>query len=109
MKLTKVLSLVLVVVMLASMLIACGDTEDTTPVPTTPAPTTPAPTTPAPTTPAPTTPAPTTPAPTTPVPTNPDNRTDLAIKDWSTEGVTTVNVLANNWYNTSGVWCPVEF
>ena len=114
MKLTKVLSLVLVVVMLASMLIACGDVEDTTPAPTTPAPTTPAPTTPAPTTPAPTTPAPTTPAPTTPepttpAPTTPNNRTDLAVKDWGAEGITTVNVLANNWYNTQGVWCPVEF
>ena len=61
----KKLSLLLVIVLLATFALAsCGDTPSvTTPQVTTPAPTTPAPTTPAPTTPAPTTPAPTTPAP----------------------------------------------
>ena len=93
MKLTKVLALVLVVVMLASMLIACG----TEPAETTPAATTPAPTTPAPTTPAPTTPAPTTPAPTT--------EAKLEVITW---GGKTLNVFANQWYSTSGAWAPVE-
>ena len=106
MKLTKVLSLVLVVVMLASMLIACGeDPVTTTPVVTTPAPTTPAPTTPAPTTPAPTTPAPTTPAPTTPAPTTPAPQEGLEVIDWNGK---TVNVFANQWYSASGAWAPVE-
>ena len=118
MKLTKVLALVLVVVMLASMLIACGDEPaettpaPTTPAPTTPAPTTPAPTTPAPTTPAPTTPAPTTPAPTTPAPTTPAPTTPAETTEPADEIITwdgkTLNVFANQWYSTSGAWAPVE-
>ena len=108
MKLTKVLALVLVVVMLASMLIACGDEPaQTTPATTTPAPTTPAPTTPAPTTPAPTTPAPTTPAPTTPAPTTPAPTTEPADEIITWDGKT-LNVFANQWYSTSGSWAPVE-
>ena len=112
MKLTKVLALVLVVVMLASMLIACGDEPaPTTPAPTTPAPTTPAPTTPAPTTPAPTTPAPTTPAPTTPAPTTPAPTTPAPTEPQDqviTWGGKNLNVFANQWYSTSGAWAPVE-
>lgn len=130
MKLTKVLSLVLVVVMLASMLIACGDdTETTTPVETTPAATTPAETTPAATTPAETTPADTTPAETTPAETTPAETTpaettpaettpaDTTPADTTpaetlpviTWGDKTVDVLGNGWWSSSGSWTPVEF
>ena len=110
MKLTKVLSLVLVVVMLASMLIACGgNQDDTTPAPTTPAPTTAAPTTAAPTTEAPTTAAPTTQAPATEAPTTEAPTTEAVFTPNKTWAGKTVNVYISGWYGTSGPWQPVEY
>ena len=110
MKLTKVLSLVLVVVMLATMLIACGDEQnDTTPAPTTAAPTTAAPTTAAPTTEAPTTAAPTTEAPTTAEPTTEAPTTSAEFVPNKTWAGKTVNVYVSGWYGSSGAWCPVEY
>lgn len=102
MKLKKILALVLVVMMMATMLIACGDkesdttkdtTKDTTTTDTTKDTTTTDTTKD-------TTTQDTTPADTT----KPGNVTDLEVKEWNR----VLNVIVNNWYGNGEPWSPVE-